>query len=132
MTLQDLSKYYETRKRLLLCNETLQSLRAAAEHITPALTGMPRNCITADNVSKYAIQIADLEKEILEGSVQATREKKEAQRFIDKIEDGYVRTVFSLRFIECLSWSEIAVVIGGNNTENSVKKICYRFLNAKE
>ena len=64
--------------------------------------------------------LCELETEILE-----TINKIEA--FISEIDDSHMRRIVHLRFVEGLSWSEVARRIGGN-TEDSVKKTFYRFL----
>ena len=48
--------------------------------------------------------------------------------FIKGIKDEYLQLVFRLRFIRCLSWAEVAAVVGGRNSEESVKSACYRYL----
>ncbi len=64
--------------------------------------------------------LCKLETEILE-----TINKIEA--FISEIDDSHMRRIVHLRFVEGLSWSEVARRVGGN-TEESIKKMFYRFL----
>lgn len=132
MTLKMLSKYYELRKKLMLYEDTLGSLRAAAESITPKLSDMPKSPNAQDKVSKFVAQIADLEKQISELKSDINRERQAVMDFVESIQDGFIKTIFSLRFIECMTWAEIAEVVGGDNTEDSVKKVCYRYLNTQE
>lgn len=56
------------------------------------------------------------------------REREKLIRYIRTIPDSQTRLVFIMRFERCLSWRQIANYIGGNNTEESVKKICYRYI----
>lgn len=132
MTLKMLSKYYELRKKLMLYEDTLGSLRAAAESITPKLSDMPKSPNAQDKVSKFVAQIVDLEKQISELTSDINRERQAVMDFVESIQDGFIKTIFSLRFIECMTWAEIAEVVGGDNTEDSVKKVCYRYLNTQE
>lgn len=132
MTLKMLSKYYELRKKLMLYEDTLGSLRAAAESITPKLSDMPKSPNAQDKVSKFVAQIVDLEKQISELKSDINRERQAVMDFVESIQDGFIKTIFSLRFIECMTWAEIAEVVGGDNTEDSVKKVCYRYLNTQE
>jgi len=132
MTLKMLSKYYELRKKLMLYEDTLGSLRAAAESITPKLSDMPKSPNAQDKVSKFVAQIVDLEKQITELKSDISCERQAVMEFVESIQDGFIKTIFSLRFIECMTWAEIAEVVGGDNTEDSVKKVCYRYLNAQE
>lgn len=132
MTLKMLSKYYELRKKLMLYEDTLGSLRAAAESITPKLSDMPKSPNAQDKVSKFVAQIVDLEKQISELKSDINRERQAVMDFVESIQDGFIKTIFSLRFIGCMTWAEIAEVVGGDNTEDSVKKVCYRYLNTQE
>lgn len=132
MTLKMLSKYYELRKKLMIYEDTLGSLRAAAESITPKLSDMPKSPNAQDKVSKFVAQIVDLEKQISELKSDINRERQAVMDFVESIQDGFIKTIFSLRFIECMTWAEIAEVVGGDNTEDSVKKVCYRYLNTQE
>lgn len=50
------------------------------------------------------------------------------EEFIASVDDSRMRRIVTLRFIENLSWNEVARHIGGGNTEDSVKKAFYRFM----
>lgn len=47
---------------------------------------------------------------------------------IANIDDSHIRRIVNLRVVEGLSWNRVADRIGGNNTEDSVKKSFYRYL----
>lgn len=46
--------------------------------------------------------------------------------------DIEIRLILTLRYIDCHSWREIAQFIGRNSSEDSVRKKCFRYLNAKK
>lgn len=50
------------------------------------------------------------------------------EMFISNIPDSFTRRIFRLRFIDCYTWNKVAIVIGGNQTGDSVRKIVTRFL----
>lgn len=52
----------------------------------------------------------------------------ETNEFIEKIDDSLVRQIISLRYVSGLTWEQVAVNIGGNNTADSVRKVAERFL----
>lgn len=52
----------------------------------------------------------------------------EIEAFITRITDSHVRRIINLRIIEKNTWGKIAEKIGGGNTEDSIKKIFYRFM----
>lgn len=50
------------------------------------------------------------------------------EEFIASVKDSRMRRIITLRFINSLSWNEVARRIGGGNTEDSIKKAFYRFM----
>ena len=89
---------------------------------------MPHAPGVRDKVGDLAVEIADMS-----GSVEALRSEvreSEAQilPYITGIRDNQTRLVFRLRFLRGLTWKEVARVIGGRNSEDSVKMVCYRYL----
>lgn len=65
--------------------------------------------------------LSNLEFELLETLNQV-------EEFITSIEDSRMRRIVTLRFVDNLSWCKVADRIGGGNTEDSVKKSFYRFM----
>lgn len=65
--------------------------------------------------------LANLELELLETLNQV-------EEFIASVDDSRMRRIIMLRFIDNLSWNKVANHIGGGNTEDSVKKSFYRFM----
>lgn len=56
------------------------------------------------------------------------RMTNEVEEFIHSLEDSHMRRIINLRVIEQLSWNKVADRMGGNNTEDSVRKAFDRFL----
>ena len=52
----------------------------------------------------------------------------QVEEFISSVDDSMMRRIINLRFIEKMSWGKIANKIGGGNTEDSIKKAFYRFM----
>lgn len=46
-------------------------------------------------------------------------------------QDEHVRRILRMRYIQGLSWNEVAAKIGGGNTEDSVRKAAGRYLAKK-
>ena len=111
-----------------LQEDTLCSLRAAAEAITPQLSDMPKSQSMQDKLSKIVAQIVDLEKRIAGLKLEMEQERRVVTGFVEMIEDSVIKTIFTLRFVECMTWAEVASAVKGGEAEDSVKKTCYRYL----
>ncbi len=112
--------------------EMLASFRAAACPGAQVLTGMPHAPGVSDKVGDLAVEIADIENRINVLQSEIAQQEVEINLFISTIENDQTRMIFRLRFLRCLTWGEVAAVIGGHNTEGSVQKICYRYLASQE
>lgn len=128
MTLQELNKHFELREKLAKAHEMLDALRAAACPGAQVLTGMPHATGVKDKVGDLAVEIADMDEriEFLESEIKAS--EASILPFIKSIDDDQTRLIFRLRFIRGLTWKEVAAVVGGRNSEDSVKMVCYRYL----
>ena len=69
-------------------------------------------------------------REMLQSFLEEEVKASEGQimPFIQGIDDDQTRLIFRLRFLRGLAWKEVAAVIGGRNSEDSVKMVCYRYL----
>lgn len=131
MTLQELSRHLKLRERLARDEEILKSLEAAAYPGAQAFTGMPHTPGVSDKVGDLATEIADMKEQIQLLAAEINQEEKTVTDYINMIEDGQMRVIFRLRFLRCLTWAEVATVIGGKNTEEGVKTACYRYISSQ-
>lgn len=128
MTLMELNRYFELVSNLARTKELLDNLRAAAYPASPALTGMPHAPGVKDKIGDLAAEIADLDirRQYIEKEIG--EQKTKVEKFVETIDDYYLRTIFRLRFERGLAWKEVATIVGGRNSEESVKSACYRYL----
>lgn len=128
MTLQELNRLFELRERLAKAQEMIDALRAAACPGGQVLTGMPHAQGIKDKVGDLAVEIADMDERISFLESEIERVKVPIAEWIKTIDNDQTRLIFRLRFMRGLSWKEVAAVIGGRNTEDSVRMACYRYL----
>lgn len=128
MTLQELSQYYKLRERLRRDEEILESLEEAAGPGSQAFTGMPHAPGIKDKVGDLAVEIADMKQNIELLQAQIAQEEAAIQEFIRTVPDEQMRTILRLRFLRCLTWGMVARLIGGRNSADGVKSVCYRYL----
>lgn len=52
----------------------------------------------------------------------------EIDEFIGEIDDSLTRQIITLRYVNGLTWGQVAAHIGGGNTADGVRKQCHRYL----
>jgi len=82
----------------------------------------------ADMVAQAASMIADTEKKIKKKLLELELARNEIIRYIMDIDDCQTRLIFKLRCLDHMTWNEVADRVGGMNSEYSVKKRFYRYL----
>ncbi len=129
MTLKELSQLYYLNREIEMDQQRLEELRTKAESPgSPRYDGMPKGTTTVSKVERYAAEIADLEAIIAAKQEQCIHERNRLERYINDIDDSLTRQIFTFRFVSGLPWPQVAAHIGGNHTEKSVSKTCYRYL----
>ena len=128
MTLDELNQHLDLITELAKANEMLQSLWNAAYPGAQILTGMPHTPGVKDKIGDLASEIADLETEIEQLKKDIDLSAGKVTAFIAEIPDVQTRMIFRIRFCRGLAWKEVAKVLGGGNSEASVKSLCYRYL----
>lgn len=131
MTRKELSQLYYLRREIASDRERLAKLEAAATVVSPNSSGMPGGRGKASDKTALAAEIADLRALIRRKIHRGEDELLRLMSFIDGIDDSLTRQIFTARFVDGLSWTAVSARVGGDNTPDSVKKICYRFLAGK-
>lgn len=128
VTLRELSKYYRLHRRLEQNKQMLSALYIAAGLGAQEITGMPHASGTSDKVGSLVLEIDDVKKRIACLETECAKEKELLEKCLCAIEDDHTRMIFRLRFLHCMTWSQVAESVGGRNTASSVRAICYRHL----
>lgn len=132
MTVRELSQLYYIKKILERDTLRLEELESRLQPGGMNLNGMPRNPSSKNIIEEVVPLIIDIKERILKNQIEYIAEQKKIESYIDSINDYQIRLILSMRFVDHLTWNQISVKIGGNNTEDSVKKMCYRFLKKSE
>ena len=129
MTLKELSQLYYLDKEIELDRERLAELRADLLcPRSPDYDGMPRSPNPEPALERCIAEITDLEAIIQAKIEQRIYERARLERYISDIPDSLTRQIFTLRFIEGLTWEDVAAKAGGNNTAKNCSNICYRYI----
>lgn len=128
MTKKELSQLYYLNREIERDKRRLEELEALAAGCTQQITGMPHAPGVADKIGNCAAEIADL-RGIIDANIQKCwYELNRLNRFIQSIDDSQMRQIMTLRYINGLSWRQVAMSIGGGNTEDGVRMMHNRFL----
>lgn len=129
MTLKELSQLYYLNREIENDCRRLEELEAKlSSPSSPNLSGMPRSTAYGNKIESSVADIIDLRAIIAAEQQQCIYERSRLMRYITEIDDSLTREIFIFRFVNGLSWRQVAASVGGSNTEASVKMICYRHI----
>ena len=132
MTLKELSQLYYLNREIEMDRRRLEELRAKSENPSGIrLSGMPRDPSVESKLERYVAEMVDLAAIIHAKQQQCIHERDRLERYINDIGDSLTRMVFTLRFINGLSWALVAASIGGV-TSAYVRNACYKHLKTSE
>ncbi len=129
MKREELMKVYYLDKEIAEWKEEIKRIRDSVLPRSPR-PGMvlKTNGNYADTVAKAATLIADTEKKIKNKLLELEMARSEIVGYIMSIDDCQTRLIFKLRCLDNMSWNQVADKVGGMNSEYSVKKRFYRYL----
>jgi len=128
MTKKELSQLYYLNCEIEEQQRRLAELESIATSCTANITGLPKTDGIADKIAKYAIEISDLKGLLDLNLKKCFYELNRLNRYIQSVEESQMRLILSLRYINGLSWRQIAFSIGGSTTEDSIRMLHNRFL----
>lgn len=117
MTKKELTQLYYLNREIMHDTEELVNLKI--ENRSTAETEWEK---------RKERMIRKREKELVLKIRSCTELRDKVKGFIDAIDDSLVRQVLHYRYSKCMTWRQVAYVIGGRNTEESVRKIAERYL----
>lgn len=130
MTLKELSQLYHLNREIEADQKRLAKLRLKA--YSPSginLSGMPSGGAYNNRLERLTAEIVDLEGIIEANIKRCIHERNRIERYISDIDDSLTRQIFTYRCVNGLNWTQVAMSIGGGNTEEGTKKRFYRHIN---
>lgn len=125
MTVRELSQLH------YLDGEIRQS-RRRLERLERLLEGARAQAAFDEGERELAEQCAREMAEIRQGLEQSIQRRWQEMRrllaYIEDIDDSLIRQILTCRYVDGKTWVKVAREIGGDNTEDSVKKAAYRYL----
>lgn len=129
MTVKELSQIYYLNKEIRRDRKRLNELKKANSVQSTKFTGMPPTThLFCDTIAEKVATAADLECDLHKAIAKRYQEELKLMRYINSIDDCFIRLIFKLRFIDCKTWWQVAREVGGGNTSDTVRNSCYRYL----
>ena len=128
MTLEELNQLHSLKTFIVHEQDRLDDLRASLQLKSPILSEMPKAPGAKDKLGETVPVIVDEERMIQDNIEMCTRLQNRLLEYIHGIKDIKLKFIMTLRYIDNLSWMEVADRIGGKETENSVKSAVYRYV----
>ncbi len=146
MTLKELNSLRHIDGEIRMLEDKLIELRTQAEKVTPTVktytqinpdTGEKEICVLPNmggagsehSRIENSVEAIDKAQSQLEEILKKRKsEEKKLIEYINGIPDSQVRQIFTYRFVDVLTWAEVAQRIGGGNTSDGVRKKVMRYL----
>lgn len=118
MTKKELSQLYYLNREIEQLTKQLKDLQQKRK-----IQGLPY--IDTEDIQT---EIEDCKITLKTKQKKAMKEYNRLVKYIDGIDDSLSRQIIGLRYINGLSWKQVAFHIGGGNTPDSVRKVHDRWL----
>ena len=128
MTMKELYQLHNLTK---LIERDMNEIRLIEERLgvkSPSLTGMPHAPGAHDKLGEGVPELVDRKNELEERRKQYTAARNELRSYVESVPDLHVRLIMQLRFLDLMSWQEVADFAGGKNSEDSVRMLVKRYL----
>jgi len=80
------------------------------------------------NIPEYEKKVKRLRRKLHRRLDELMEKREELEEYIATVPDSMIRMILTLRYVNGLSWSQVAAHIGGGNTADSVRMMHNRFL----
>ena len=119
------------RKEVDMLSQRLAELERAARGGVGRITGMPNAVRSIQPAKDYALKIIEVSNRL-----EARRERcmallGEIYAFIDDIDDSLIRQIFTLRYIDGMTWLAMSTKIGCMD-ESNLRKLHNKYLRERE
>lgn len=131
MTKKELSQLYCLKREIKEQQKRIKELEAAATSCSSKIDGLPSGTGISDKIGKYAVQIADLKSLLYLNLKKCFYELNRLNHYIQSVEDSQMRMILTLRYINGLTWRQIAKSLGVIGDGSTERKKLNRFLRRK-
>lgn len=122
MTKDELSQIYYLNCEVIELQKKIAEINDLANSCSTKVTGLTDVCEISKITSMYNTEISDL-KELLNSNLKKCLfELKKMNQFIQNIDDSQMRLILAYRYIDRLTWQQIAFRIGESDEQYPRKK----------
>lgn len=126
MTLKELSQLYYLKRDIKDLKQRISGLEDNATDTSAKMTGMPHTGKSCDKIGRCSAEIIYYKSVLNEKLKEYTAEFIRLFNYISACPDSLTRLILKYRFIDGMSWPQVAAKTG--ISEYAVKQIAYRYI----
>lgn len=126
---QTLEQIYYINRELKMWERELERLRLHSPVNSP-ITRNGSSSGLSDPTARNAERLIEVESYVKHKAQQLQTARDEAMKLIWEIPDSLTRMIVFYRCVSLFNWKRVAYEVGGNNTEESVRKVYKRFFDS--
>ena len=123
MTEKELSRYYYLKKEIKDLEDRIETIGVGVGSIK--ITDMPKNNIKTCSIQE---KILELKEKWMDARISALEEYIKIENYIANIEDLEIKQIIRYRFLDLLSWEQIALKLGTGQDRTTISKKIRNFL----
>lgn len=132
MTMKELYQLHYLAKLIERDKNEIRMIEERLGVKSPSLTGMPHVPGAHDKLGEGVPELVDRKNELEERKKLYEAERNKLRSYIESVPDLHVRLIMQLRFLDLMSWQEVADFAEGKNSEDSVRMLVKRYLKREE
>jgi hypothetical protein len=132
MTMKELYQLHYLAKLIERDKNEIRMIEERLGVKSPSLTGMPHAPGAHDKLGEGVPELVDRKNELEERKKLYEAERNKLRSYIESVSDLHVRLIMQLRFLDLMSWQEVADFAEGKNSEDSVRMLVKRYLKREE
>lgn len=128
MTLKELSQLYCLNREIEDLKFKISELEAKATDTSVKITGMPHGAGAGDKIGRAVAELDCYRAKLTDRLERCRIELIRLNDYISACPDSLTRQILTYRFVNGLSWDQVAASVGSSITCEAVKKIAYRYI----
>ena len=128
MTLKELSQLYYLNREIEDLKFKISELEAKATDTSVKITGMPHSAGAGDKIGRAVAELDYYRAKLTDRLERSRIELIRLTDYISACPDSLTRQILTYRFVNGLSWNQVAASVGSSITCEAAKKIAYRYI----